>query len=90
MAASPNPLPWFETARIVAKYTQAAPAMAHLLTMRPSVLSSWQIAKIERFTASEAGTQSHVLNPQFVALGPRFRGDERGVMRSIRYVLTWP
>src|SRR5262245_23406390 len=38
MAASLNLLPWFETARIAAKCTQAAPAMAHLLTMRPSVL----------------------------------------------------
>ena len=38
MAASPNLLPWFETARIAAKCTQAAPAMARLLTMRPSVL----------------------------------------------------
>src|SRR5262245_64915427 len=28
--------PWFETARIAAKCTQAAPAMARLLTMRPS------------------------------------------------------
>jgi hypothetical protein len=38
MAASTNPLPWFETARIAAKCTQAAPAMARLLTMRPNVL----------------------------------------------------
>jgi hypothetical protein len=38
MAASPNLLPWFETARIAAKCTQAAPAMTRLLTMRPSVL----------------------------------------------------
>jgi tripartite-type tricarboxylate transporter receptor subunit TctC len=38
MAASPNLLPWFETARIAAKCTQAAPAMARLLTMRPSVV----------------------------------------------------
>jgi len=38
MAASLNLLPWFETARIAAKCTQAAPAMARLLTMRPSVL----------------------------------------------------
>src|SRR5262245_55932168 len=39
MAASPNLLPWFETARIAAERTQAAPAMARLLTMRPSVAS---------------------------------------------------
>src|SRR5262245_25262260 len=38
MAASPNSLPWLETARIAAKCTQAAPAMARLLTMRPGVL----------------------------------------------------
>jgi hypothetical protein len=38
MAASPNLLPWFETARIAAKCTQAAPAMARLLTVRPSAL----------------------------------------------------
>src|SRR5262245_7626669 len=38
MAANPNLLPWFETARIAAKCTQAAPAMARLLTMRPSAL----------------------------------------------------
>src|SRR5215813_14833823 len=44
MAASPNLLPWFETARC-----------ARLLTMRPSVLSSCQTAKIERFTAAFAG-----------------------------------
>ena len=37
MAASPNLLPWFETARIAAKCTQAAPAMACLLTMRLNV-----------------------------------------------------
>jgi len=35
MAANTNLLPWFETARIAAKCTQAAPAMASLLTMRP-------------------------------------------------------
>src|SRR5262249_22910776 len=46
MAASPNLLPSFETARC-----------ARLLTMRPSVLSSCQIAKIERVTASKAGIQ---------------------------------
>jgi hypothetical protein len=44
MAASPNLLPWFETARC-----------ARLLTMRPSVLNSCQIAKIEKFTGSFAG-----------------------------------
>src|SRR5215510_1292915 len=44
MAASPNLLPWFETARC-----------ARLLTMRPRVLSSCQTAKIERFTGSFAG-----------------------------------
>ena len=38
MAASSNLLPWFETARIAVKCTQVAPAMARLLTMRPSVL----------------------------------------------------
>jgi tripartite-type tricarboxylate transporter receptor subunit TctC len=38
MAASLNLLPWFETARIAAKCTQAAPAMARLLTMRQSVV----------------------------------------------------
>ncbi len=38
----PNPPSWFETAR-----------GARLLTMRPSVLNSCQIAKIERFTASQ-------------------------------------
>jgi hypothetical protein len=53
MAASPNLQPWFETARIAAKFTQAAPAMARLLTMRPSVLSSCRITKIKRFTASQ-------------------------------------
>src|SRR5689334_10873696 len=53
MAASPNLPPWFETARIAAKCTQAAPAMARLLTMRPSVLDSCQVAKIERVTASQ-------------------------------------
>src|SRR5882762_1967797 len=53
MAASPNLLPWFETARIAAKCTQAAPAMARPLTMRPSVLSSCQIIKIERLTVSQ-------------------------------------
>src|SRR5690242_10535748 len=65
MAASPNLPPWFETARIAAKCTQAAPAMARLLTMRPSVLNSCQIARIERFTASEAGPQffGRVLGP---------------------------
>src|SRR4051794_14547686 len=47
MAASTNLPPWFETARIAAKCTQAAPAMARLLTIRPSVLSSCQIAKID-------------------------------------------
>jgi len=41
MATSPNLPPWFETAR-----------GARLLTMRPSLLNSYQIAKIERFTAS--------------------------------------
>jgi len=50
MAASPNLPPWFETARC-----------ARLLTMRPSVLSSCQIAKIEKFTASEAGIQDREL-----------------------------
>src|SRR5690349_24015317 len=58
MAASPNLPPWFETARIAAKCTQAAPAMARLLTMRPSVLNSYQIAKIERFTASQDDGES--------------------------------
>src|SRR5215470_524238 len=38
MAASLSLRPWFETARIAAKCTQAAPAMARLLTMRQSVL----------------------------------------------------
>ena len=38
MAATSNLLPWFETARIAAKCTQAAPAMARLLTMGPSAL----------------------------------------------------
>jgi hypothetical protein len=47
MAASPNLLPWFETARIAAKFTQAAPAMARLLTMRPGVWNS-----IRRLNAS--------------------------------------
>src|SRR5689334_5542459 len=56
MAARPNLPPWFETARIAAKCTPAAPAMARLLTMRPSVLNSCQIAKIERFTDSSART----------------------------------
>jgi hypothetical protein len=55
MAASPNLPPWFETARIAAKCTQAAPAMARLLTMRPNALSSCQIAKTEKFTAFFAG-----------------------------------
>jgi hypothetical protein len=40
MAANPNLLPWFETARIAAKCTPAAPAMARLLTMRLSVLET--------------------------------------------------
>jgi hypothetical protein len=39
MAANPNLLPGFETARIAAKCTQAAPATARLLTMRPGVLA---------------------------------------------------
>jgi hypothetical protein len=43
MAASPNLLPWFETARIAAKYTQAAPAMARLLTMRPRLLRAHRV-----------------------------------------------
>jgi hypothetical protein len=51
MAASPNLLPWFETARIAAKCTQAAPAMARLLTMRPSVL--------ERDTHPEGAVTTH-------------------------------
>jgi len=55
MAASPNLPPWFETARIAAKCTQAAPAMARLLIMRPGVLNSCQIAEIERLTGSFAG-----------------------------------
>jgi hypothetical protein len=40
MAANLNLLPWFETARITAKCTQAAFAMARLLTMRLSVLET--------------------------------------------------
>src|SRR5262245_60076826 len=44
MAARPNLLPWFETARC-----------ACLLTMRLSVRNSRQIPKIERFTRSFAG-----------------------------------
>src|SRR5215510_3604050 len=51
MAASPNLPPWFETARY-----------ARLLTMRPSVLNSCQIAKIERFTASFAGANGDLFN----------------------------
>src|SRR2546423_441010 len=47
MAASPKPLPWFETARIAAKWTRAAPAMARLLTMRPSVLNACQIPRLK-------------------------------------------
>jgi hypothetical protein len=57
MAASPNLVPWFETARYAAKCTQAAPAMARLLTMRPSVLElARKSPRIEKFTGSEAGT----------------------------------
>src|SRR5262249_22899904 len=56
MAASPNLLPWFETARC-----------ARLLTMRPSVWSSCQIAKIERFTAPCAGTTRSATCPFLVA-----------------------
>jgi hypothetical protein len=78
MAASPNLLPWFETARIAAKCTQAAPAMARLLTMRPGVLSSCQIAKIERFTTAEAGPSSLA---EFSALDSRFRGNERRLVQ---------
>jgi hypothetical protein len=47
MAASPNLPPWFETARY-----------ARLLTMRPGVLSSRQIAEIERFTGSQGDGSS--------------------------------
>jgi hypothetical protein len=63
MATSPNLPPWFETARIAAKCTQAAPAVARLLTMRPSVLSSCQVAKIERFTASQVEAP---IQPRFI------------------------
>jgi len=59
MAASPNALPWFETARIAAKCTQAAPAMARLLTMRPSLV---ELAKVERVTFSKAGTNGDWFN----------------------------
>jgi hypothetical protein len=47
MVASPNLLPWFETAHIAAKFTQAAPAMARLLTMRPSVLELYLHPELE-------------------------------------------
>jgi len=59
MAASPNLLPWFETARIAAKCTQAAPAMARLLTMRPSVLE--RAPKSLKSKDSQARRVSNVL-----------------------------
>jgi hypothetical protein len=67
MAASPTLPPWFETARY-----------ARLLTTRPCVLSSCQIAKICRFTASKVGIQGDLFaRLSLLPLGPRFRGDER-------------
>ena len=59
MAASPNLLPWFETARIAAKCTQAAPAMARLLTMRPSLLERNTHAQEPTCPKGEAGVSKH-------------------------------
>src|SRR5215510_5980715 len=61
MAPSPNLLPWFETARIAAKCTQAAPAMACLLTMRLRVGTRARPPKLKGSHALSRGRTERML-----------------------------